>query len=124
MKYYKFELNEEYEVDRSIPKCVEIRYSQSQLSTINTVDSKIKINIPTENSGNSLLNSSLDLNFDVLDAATGNCYADGNDKRLVNLGPIDFFSSFELETSSLKHIKVMTLAHIVSFLYKLVTSAR
>ena len=47
--------------------------------------------MPREDSVISLLNSYLDLDFDVLHAATNNRYVDGNDRRLVNLGPIAFF---------------------------------
>ena len=49
------------------------------------------MNIPREDSVISLLNSYLELNFDVLLAASGNRYADGDNIRLVNLGPTSFF---------------------------------
>ena len=58
------------------------------------------INIPREDSVISLLKSYFDLNFDVLHAASGNRYADGKVKRLVNLGPIAFFTNYKLTTSS------------------------
>ena len=83
-----FNLCENYEVDRRILKCDYIRYSPSKISTINAANSQIYINIPREDSVISLLNSYLDLNFDVVHAATNNRYADGNDIRLVNLGPV------------------------------------
>ena len=41
-----FKLNENYEVDRRIPKCDYIRYSPAETSTINTPNSQIYINIP------------------------------------------------------------------------------
>ena len=71
-----------------------------------------------------LLNIYLGLIFDVLHAASGNRYADGNDIRLVNLGPIAFFSNYMLTTSSGKHSEDISHAHIVSLLYKLKTSSR
>ena len=74
-----FKLSEKYEIDKRILKCVCIRYSPSEISTKNTANSQISINIPTEDSVISLLNSSIELNFDVLQAATGNRYADGAD---------------------------------------------
>ena len=74
-----FKLNEKYEVDRSILKCDYIRYSPAEISTINTANSQIYNILPREDSVISLLNKYLDLNFDVLHAATGNRYADGND---------------------------------------------
>ena len=66
----------------------------------------------------------IDLNFDVLHAATNNRYADGNEIRLVNLGPIVLFSSYKLTTCSGKHLEDICHAHIVSLMYKLITTAR
>ena len=71
-----------------------------------------------------MINSYLELNFDVLHAATNNRYADGNDIRLVNLGPIALFSNYKLTTSSGKHLENIDHAHIVSLMYKLLTSSR
>ena len=85
-----FKLNEKYKVKRSILKCEYIRCSPSEISTINTANSHIFFGIASENSVISLLSSYLDLNFDVLSAASGNRYADGNDISLVNLGPSAF----------------------------------
>ena len=67
-----FNLCENYKVDRRILKCDYIRYSPSEISTINTANSQIYINIPREGSIISLLNSYLYLNFDVVHAATNN----------------------------------------------------
>ena len=83
-----FKLSDKYEVDRRILKCDYIRYSPSEISTINTANSQIYINIPREDSLVSLLNSSLDLNFDVLHAATNNRYADNNDIIILIFVPI------------------------------------
>ena len=82
------------------------------------------IKIPKEDSNISLLNSYLDLSCDVLHAATNNRYADNNDIRLVNLGPIALFSNYKLTISSGKHIGEVHHAHVVSLLYKFLTSAR
>ena len=87
-----FKLNEKYEVNRKNSKGDYIRYSSSEISTINTANSPMYINLPGEVSVISLLNISLDLNFDVLHAASNDRYADRNDMRLVNLGPIALFS--------------------------------
>ena len=116
-----FKLNEKYEIDRKFLKCVYIRYSPSEISTINTPNSQIYINIPREDSVISLLNSYLELSFDVLQAATGNRYADVNDIRLVNLGPIALFSNYKLTTSSGKHLEEISHAHIASLMYKLLS---
>ena len=82
------------------------------------------MNIPREDSVISLLNNYLDLNFDVLGADNNNRYVDGNDIRLVNLGPIALFSNYKLTTSSGKHLEDINHAHIVSLMYKLTTSAK
>ena len=71
-----------------------------------------------------MLNSYLELNFDVLQAATKNRYVDANDIRLVNLGPIALFSNYKLTTSSGKHLEEISHAHIVSLMYKLLTSSK
>ena len=42
--------NEKYEVDRRILKCDYIRYSPSEISTINTANSQIYKNIPRKDS--------------------------------------------------------------------------
>ena len=54
----------------------------------------------------------------------GNRNADGNDKRLVNLGPNPSFSSNKLTTSSGKNPESMILAHILSLTLKILTSAK
>ena len=120
-----FKLNEKYEINRDILNCDYIRYSPSEISTINTANSQVYINIPREDSVISLLNSYLELNFDVLHAAApNNRYADGNDIRLVNLGPIGLFSNYKLTTSSGKHLENIDHAHIVSLMYKLLSSSK
>ena len=119
-----FKLIEKYEVDRRILKCDYKRCSPSEISTINTANSQIYINIPREDSLISLLKSYLDLNFDVVHAATNNRYADNNDIRLVNSAPIALFSNYKLPTSSGKHLEDVNHAHIVSLMYKLITSAK
>ena len=58
-----FKLSERYEVDRKILKCDYIRYSPSEISTINTPKSQIYINIPREDSVISLFNSYFELNL-------------------------------------------------------------
>ena len=119
-----FKLSEKYEINRDILKCDYIRYSSSEISTINTANSQVYINIPREDSVISLLNSYLELNFDVLHARTNNRYANDNDIRLVNLGPIALFSNYKLTTSSGKHLENIDHAHIVSLMYKLLSSSK
>ena len=82
------------------------------------------IDIPRQDSVISLSNNYLDSNFGVIHAATYNRYADGNDIGLVILGPIALFSNSMLTTSSRKHLKEFSLAHIVSLMYKSLTSSK
>ena len=119
-----FKLSENYEIDRRILKCDYIRYSPAEISTINTTNSQVYINIPREDSVISLLNSYIELNFDVLRADNSNRYVDANDIRLVNLGLIALFSNYKLTTSSGKHFEEISHAHIVSLMYKLLTSSK
>ena len=119
-----FKPNEKYEIDRRILKCDYIQYSPSEISTINTPNSQIYINIPREDSVISLLYSYIEKNFDVLKAATSNRYADADDIRSINLGPIALFSTYKLTTSLGKHLEKTDHAHIVSLIYKLLSSSR
>ena len=119
-----FKLSEKYEIDRKILKCDYIRYNPSEISTINTPNSQIYIHIPREDSVISLLNIYLELNFDNLQAVSGNRYAIGADIRLVNLGAIALFSIYQLTTSSGKHLEKINHAHIVSLMYKLLSSSK
>ena len=119
-----FKLSEKYEVNRRILKCDYIRYSPSEISTINTANSQIYINIPREDSLISLLNSYIDLNFDVVRNDNNNRYIGGSEIRLVNLGPVALFSNYKLATSSGKHLEEVSHAHIVSLMYKLITTAK
>ena len=117
-----FKLTEKYQIDRRILNCDYIRYSPSEISTINTPNSQIYFSIPREDSVISLLNSYLEINFDVLKAATNDRYANADTIRLVNLGPIALFSNYKLTTSSGKHLEEISHAHIVPLMYKLLTS--
>ena len=94
-------------------KCDYIGYSPAEVSTKNTPNSQMYINIPGEGSVISLLDSYLELNFEIIKKADNSSYGDGNNIRLVNLGPIALFSNFKLTTSSGKHLEDISQAHIV-----------
>ena len=49
---------------------------------------------------------------------------DASGISLVNLGPIALFSKYKLTTSSGKHLEEISHAHIVSLMYKLLTSSK
>ena len=119
-----FKLSEKYEIDRRILKCDYFRYSPSEISTINSPNSQIYIKIPRGDSVISLLISYLELKFDISQAATGNRYPDGADIRLGNLAVIALFSIYKVTTSSEKHLEKINHAHIVSLMYKLLSSSK
>ena len=119
-----FKLSEKHSINREVLKFDYIRYSPSEIGTIYTANSQVYITIPREDSVISLLNSYLELNFVVLHAATNNRYVDGNDIKLLNLGPIVLFSNYKLTTSSGKHFENIYHAHNVCLMYKLLTSSR
>ena len=70
-----------------------------------------------------MLNSFFGLKFDVIHAATNNRYADNNDIRLVNLGPIALFSKYKFTKSPGKHLESIEHGHIACLMYKLLTIA-
>ena len=70
------------------------------------------------------MNSYLDLNFEVIKKVDNSRYGIGNDIRLVNLGPVALFSNCKLTTSSGKHLEDISHAHLVSLMYKLITSSK
>ena len=70
------------------------------------------------------MNSYLDLNFEVIKKVDDSRYGNGNDIRLINLGPIALFSNFKLSTSSGRHLEDISHAHLVSLMYKLITSSK
>ena len=111
------------EINRNVLKCDYRRYSPSKNSTLNTPNSQVYINLPREDSNFSLLDSYLEIIFDVLHAATNNRYADGNDIRLVNLGPIALFCKYKLTTFSGKHLKSIKHGHMACLMYQFLTTA-
>ena len=80
--------------------------------------------MPREDSVFSLINSYLELNFEVIKIADISRYAKSDDMRLINLASIALFSIFKLSTSSGKYFEDVSRGHIVSLLYKLTTSAQ
>ena len=112
-----FKLSESDEVDGKFLKCDYIRYSPAELLTINTPNSQIYINITREDSVTFLLNSYLDISFEVIKKSDNSRHAKGNDISLVNPGPGSFFSKLKLTTSSGKHLEDIGHARIVSLMY-------
>ena len=71
-----------------------------------------------------MLNSYLELNFDVLQAVTGNRYVDGADIGLVNLAVIASSGIYKLTTSSGKLLEEINHAQNVSLMYKILSSSK
>ena len=94
------------------------------MSTVNNPNTQIYINIPRQDSVISLLNGYIELNFEVIKKTDGSRYVNGNDIRLVILGPIALFTNFNLSTSSGKHLEDISRAHLVSLMYKLLISSK
>ena len=66
----------------------------------------------------------MDLIFEVIKKADISRNGNGNDIKLVLVGPMALLSNFKLTTSSGKHLEDISHAHIVSLMYKLLTSSR
>ena len=71
-----------------------------------------------------MLNSYLDINFEVIIKTDKSRYANGDDKKLVNLETIALLSNFKLTTSPGKHLEDNRYAHIIFLMYKSITSAK
>ena len=71
-----------------------------------------------------MLKSYLELNFEIIKKADKSTYANGSDIRLINLGPIALFSNIILTKSSGKRLEDISPTHIVSLMYKLISSAK
>ena len=119
-----FKLNGNYEVDRSFLNRDYLGFSPGERSTIKTLNSQIYNNIPREDTVFFYSNSYLELNFEVVKKVDQSRYANGDDKRLLDLGSFALFSIFKLTTSSGKHQEDISHAHIIFLKYKLISSAK
>ena len=82
---------------------------------------QIFIEIPKENSASSLRDSYLQLDFDVTHRTGAHIrYADTDDIRLVNSGPL---ASFRLTSSSGREVEENDNAHVNCLFYKLISSS-
>ena len=69
--------------------------------------------------------SYLELDFSVPHRAGAHArFADGDQIRLVNLGPIILFNKFRLTSSSGKEIEEIDNALVICLMYKLISSSR
>ena len=118
-----FSLKNKYNLVKPIHKIDFIKYSPSSLATINNTNSNTTISFPREDAYICLQNSFISLEFEVL-KNNNTRYADGDEIGLVNFGPISLFSEAKLTTSSGKHLEKVDNLHLISLMYKLLTSTK
>ena len=118
-----FSLKNKYTLEKPIHKINFIKYNPSSLATINNTNSNTTISFPREDAYICLQNSYLSLEFEVL-KNNNTRYADGDEISLVNFGPISLFSEAKLTTSSGKHLEKVDNLHLISLMYKLLTSTK
>ena len=118
-----FSLKNKYTLEKPIHKSDFIKYSPSSLATINNTNSNTTISFPREDAYICLQNSFISLEFEVL-KNNNTRYADGDEIGLVNFGPISLFSEAKLTTSSGKHLEKVDNLHLISLMYKLLTSTK
>ena len=118
-----FSLKNKYTLEKPIHKIDFIKYSPSSLATINNTNSNTTISFPREDAYICLQNSFISLEFEVL-KNNNTRYADGDEIGLVNFGPISLFSEAKLTTSSGKHLEKVDNLHLISLMYKLLTSTK
>ena len=107
-----FNVQQKYIIDNPITKMEFIKYYPTSLSNINNHNSIITINVGREDSYLSLRDSYISLEFEVL-KNDNTRFADADNIKLVNLGPIALFSEASIKTSvSGKHLeKIDNLAY-------------
>ena len=93
------------------------------MATINNTNSNTTISFPREDAYICLQNSFISLEFEVL-KNNNTRYADGDEIGLVNFGPISLFSEAKLTISSGKHLEKVDNLHLISLMYKLLTSTK
>ena len=118
-----FSLKNKYTLEKPFHKIDFIKYSPSSLATINNTNSNTTISFPREDAYICLQNSFISLEFEVL-KNNNTRYADGDEIGLVNFGPISLFSEAKLTTSSGKHLEKVDNLHLISLMYKLLTSTK
>ena len=118
-----FSLKNKNTLEKPIHKIDFIKYSPSSLATINNTNSNTTISFPREDAYIRLQNSFISLEFEVL-KNNNTRFADGDEIGLVNFGPISLFSEAKLTTSSGKHLEKVDNLHLISLMYKLLTSTK
>ena len=110
-------------MDEHIHKIDFLKYSPSILATIDKSNSNISIIFPREDAYNCLQNSYVSLEFELL-KNDDTRKADGDERSLVNFGPVALFNEAKLVTLSGKHLEKVDNLHPVCLMYKLLTSTQ
>ena len=116
-----FDLNTTYEFNNDIHKSKIIKYKPSNPATMNTVKTKININLNREENHLNIHDSYLEIEFVVSNNA-GGVFANDANTRLANYGMMALFSSIKLETSGGRTIEYIDHCRPNLLLYKLLTS--
>ena len=116
-----FSLKNKYTLEKPIHKIDFIKYNPSSLATINNANSNVSISLPREDAYICLQNSFISLEFEVHEN-NNTRYTNGDEISLVNFEPISLFSEAKLTTSSGKHLEKVDNLHLISLMYKLLTS--
>ena len=112
-----------YTLEKLFHKIDFIKYSPSSLATVNNTNSNVSISLPREDAYICLQNSFISQEIEVL-KNNNTRYTNGDEMSLVNFGPISLFSEAKLTTSSGKHLEKVDNLHLISLMYKLLTSTK
>ena len=116
-----FNLDTTYGYNNDIHKSKIIKHKPSNLATMNTINTNIKIILNREGNHLNLHDSYIEIEFVVSDDA-GGVFANDANIRLVNYGKMALFSSIKLETSCGRTIEYIDHCHPNLLMYKLFTS--
>ena len=108
-------------LEKPIHKIDFINYNPSSLATINNANSNVSISLPREDAYICLQNSFISLEFEVL-KNNNTRYTNDNEISLVNFELISLFSEAKVTTSSGKHLEKVDNLHLISLMYKRLTS--
>lgn len=117
-----FNLKSNYEINRPLLKENYRRYNPTSLSTINTNNSLITIQVPREDAYICLKDSYIDLEIEIV-KNDNSALVNASEVSLINLGGVALFQEAKLTTSSNKQIERVEPLYQSSLMYKLLSSS-